>query len=106
MAQVILSAALAAAVAVRLIATPDIGVTDGHVRLMDVADVSGANARALGGIEIARVPGDVAAVPIARAKLASLIERAIPGAQIVGDLEGSITLHSTTASPTTVAPPP
>ncbi|HKC03569.1 MAG TPA: hypothetical protein VKC17_09730 [Sphingomicrobium sp.] len=105
MAQAIFSAVLAAAVAVRLTPAADVAVADGHVRLADIAEVSGADAAAFAGIEIARVPGNVAALPIARVKLASLIERAIPGARVSGDLDGHVTLHSMTAPSAAVSLP-
>ena len=92
---------LAVGVLIRLTPAAEMQVSDGRVRLADVADVPTAS---VGAIEIARIPAG-ATRTISRRQLANLVERAVPGARISGDLDGTVILHSARA-PTAAAPQP
>ena len=92
---------LAAGVLIRLIPAAEIPISDGHVRLADVAE---APSPSIGAIEIARLPIGTTRT-IARARLAGLIERAVPGAEISGDLKGTVALRSTSVPPVAISLP-
>ena len=96
---------------VTLTSAHELRLASRNLRLGDVATVSGPEAGGLRALTIARLPQGVA-VRLSRAELAALVRRAMPGARVVGDLGGALTLRSVAPitrhpkSPTYVAEAP
>lgn len=85
--------AAAAIAIVTLTGAHELRLASRDLRLGDVATISGQHAGSLRELTIARLPQCVS-VRLSRAELAALLQRAVPGATVVGDMGGALTLYS------------
>jgi hypothetical protein len=97
MSGVIFIAAAAATIVVRLTDAAQVEVSDRDVRLSDVAAIAGPNDSDLGNVVLATLAGRSATQEVSRSDLAQLIRRAVPRAEIVGELSGRIRVHAQSA---------
>lgn len=90
-------AIFAAGLVATLIDASAVHVPRRDIRVGDVAAVVGPRAEAVRSVVIARLP-EGTALQVARADLARLIKRAVPGIEIDGDTSGALSLGSTAPS--------